>query len=436
MNISQRIRQKLQFFPKAHLIVFASLILLLILGQCSQSSHESRKTIKLDLSKHQAITEKQEKESPQTQIDNLEWHKETVKSGDSLSKIFKRQGLSSTVLHQVMSTAEHAKDLLKIYPGHELRFGFNKKGQLQQLEYITSKLQTLTIEREDDENFNGILHIRQAEVRIVYRQAIITDSLSMAAQNANIPLGTTLQLANILSGVVDFIFDVRKNDSFDILYEEKYLDGEKIATGNILAASYTNEGETYTAFRYEYEDGRSGYYSPKGISMRKPFLRAPLDFTRVSSGFNLRRRHPIHKKIKAHRGIDYVAPRGTPIYAVADGRVRRSGFSKANGNYVFLTHPGNYETKYLHLQRRYVKTGQKVKQRDTIGTLGSTGYSTGPHLHYEFLVNGVHRNPKTIFRKLPSASPIPKPELARFQQQIKYIQLQYENHQQAVQKEQ
>ena len=161
--------------------------------------------------------------------------------------------------------------------------------------------------------------------------------------------------------------------------------------------------------------------------MRKPFLRTPLDSFRISSGFNLKRRHPIHKKIRAHRGIDYAAPRGTPIFTVADGRVKRSGYGKANGNYVFISHPGGYETKYLHLQERKVKTGQKVKQKQVIGTLGSTGYSTGPHLHYEFLVNGVHRNPKTIFNKLPSADPVPPSDQARFQEQIKPIKLQYQN---------
>ena len=151
-----------------------------------------------------------------------------------------------------------------------------------------------------------------------------------------------MQMANVLGGVVDFIYDVRKGDSFDLLYEEEYLDGQKIGNGSLLTASYTNQGQTYIAYRYEFEDGRSGYFSPDGISMRKPFLRTPVDFTRISSGFNLRRKHPIHKKIRAHRGIDYAAPTGTPIFSAGDGRVTRAGYSKANGNYVIIKHGENY----------------------------------------------------------------------------------------------
>ena len=146
--------------------------------------------------------------------------------------------------------------------------------------------------------------------------------------------------------------------------------------------------------------------------MRKAFLRTPLDIFRISSGFNLRRKHPIHKKIKAHRGVDYAAPTGTPVYASGDGRVIEAGFTKANGNYVFIQHGQTYTTKYIHLHRKKVRTGQTVKQRQVIGTVGATGYATGPHLHYEFLVNGVHRNPRTV--SLPKANPIPVAEKPRF----------------------
>ena len=151
--------------------------------------------------------------------------------------------------------------------------------------------------------------------------------------------------------------------------------------------------------------------------MRKTFLRTPLDIFRITSGFNLRRKHPIHKKIKAHRGVDYAAPRGTPVYAAGKGKVAASGFSKANGNYVFLQHGQTYMTKYLHLHERKVRVGQTVSQRMMIGTVGSTGYSTGPHLHYEFLVHGVHQNPRTV--KLPQADPIDAKERERFEQTTK-----------------
>jgi len=164
--------------------------------------------------------------------------------------------------------------------------------------------------------------------------------------------------------------------------------------------------------RYTNSEGRSNYYTPEGRSMRKAFLRTPLDIFRISSGFNLRRKHPIHKKIKAHRGVDYAAPRGTPVYSAGDGKVIAAGYSKANGNYVFVQHGQTYTTKYLHLNRKKVRKGQTVRQRQLIGTVGSTGYATGPHLHYEFLVNGVHRNPRTV--KLPQSQPIAKAEKAAF----------------------
>lgn len=165
--------------------------------------------------------------------------------------------------------------------------------------------------------------------------------------------------------------------------------------------------------------------------MRKAFLRAPLDFTRVSSSFNMKRLHPVFKTLRPHRGIDYAAQRGTPVYAAGDGKVTASGYSKANGNYVFIQHGQRYTTKYLHLNKRSVKTGQTVRQRQVIGTVGSTGYATGPHLHYEFLVNGVHRNPRTV--PLPKALPIDKAERAAFETATVALMDQLASHQQSTQ---
>ncbi|MEZ0151677.1 MAG: peptidoglycan DD-metalloendopeptidase family protein, partial [Candidatus Reddybacter sp.] len=218
--------------------------------------------------------------------------------------------------------------------------------------------------------------------------------------------------ANIFGWDIDFALDIRKGDEFSVLYDEKFLDGEKVGSGDILAATFSNHGATFNAVRYIEQDGSINYYTPDGKPMRKAFLRAPLDFTRISSNFSLRRKHPVHKRIKAHRGVDYAAPRGTPVYAAGDGRVVASGYSKANGNYVFLQHGGKYVTKYLHLTKRLTSKGKHVSQGKTIGTVGSTGYATGPHLHYEFLVNGVHRNPRTV--KLPDAKTIAKNQRNEF----------------------
>jgi murein DD-endopeptidase MepM/ murein hydrolase activator NlpD len=227
-----------------------------------------------------------------------------------------------------------------------------------------------------------------------------------------------MEMANIFGGVIDFVGDPRKGDTMHLVFEELYLDGGKFQDGDIIAASYTNQGKTYTAYRYTDSNGDVGYYNEEGVSMRKAFLLAPVDFTRISSNFNPRRIHPIYKTARPHRGTDYAAPTGTPVYAAGDGRVIGAGYGRANGNYVFIQHGEQFVTRYLHLHKRKVKQGQRVAQGQVIGTVGSTGAATGPHLHYEFLMNGVHRNPRTIHKQLPKAKSLPAAELPTFQQAI------------------
>jgi murein DD-endopeptidase MepM/ murein hydrolase activator NlpD len=235
-----------------------------------------------------------------------------------------------------------------------------------------------------------------------------------------------MELAGIFGWDIDFILDIRSGDQFTVIYEEMYVEGEKHANGDILVAEFVNQGKSYRAVRYEDQDGNAEYFSPDGYSMRKAFLRAPLDFSYVSSHFNPKRFHPVLKRVKAHRGIDYAAPIGTPIKAAGDGKVIRSAYDKLNGHHVFIQHGQKYTTKYLHLNKRRVKNGQRVKQGQIIGTLGRTGRVTGAHLHYEFLVNGVHRNPKTV--KLPDAEPIAKRERARFYESTKPLLAQLDKH--------
>lgn len=426
MSAFKDIRHSLNFFPRQHMIVLGALLTLLLVSQLLLQEPVERQRLTLDIPS--------EKLAPPTPaIETLSatqgwrWKETEVRSGDNLSLIFKRMGVSATVLHYVMQSGSKAEDLQKLKPGQIFRFAFDDNNTLMALQFSPSQLETYEVLRQDGNDYEISHNIRQPEIRLIYKQGAISGSLSIDAQKADIPQGIIMNFANIFGGVIDFIFEPRKGDTFDVLYEEHFLDGKKIGTGNILVASYTNSSETQRAFRYEFEDGRSSYFNEKGISMRKPFLRAPLDVFRISSGFNLRRKHPIHKKIKAHRGTDYAAPTGTPVFAAGDGRVLRSGFSRANGNYVFIKHGEQYITKYLHLHKRYVRTGQRVKQRETIGSVGSTGYSTGPHLHYEFLVNGVHRNPRTILKKLPSALPIPKTEKQRFKEQLAVLEKQYQN---------
>ncbi|MCY4045102.1 MAG: peptidoglycan DD-metalloendopeptidase family protein [Cellvibrionales bacterium] len=422
---TNQLSEELKLFPFKHLLVLASLLLFIVLIALVEITQHNTKVLLPVAIQGKPIFET----TPQvpSTSDAIDWKETKVRSGDNLAKIFGRVNLSETLLANLLNDAPDKKLLTKLMPGETFRFGFKDKS-LQTVEYIQSPLQKLTISvKENNFNFENI--IREPDVRLTYKSADVTDSLFLSAIRADINDNLTMAIADIFSGVIDFALDVRPNDKLDVLYETLYLDDKIIGLGNIVATSYTNDGETHTAYRYTLSSGKSGYFDSEGNSMRKPFLRAPLDFTRISSNFNLKRKHPIHKKIKAHRGTDYAAPTGTPVFAAGDGRVTRAGYTKANGNYVIIQHGQSYTTKYLHLHKRHVKRGQKVSQRQIIGTVGSTGYATGPHLHYEFLMHGVHRNPRTIINKLPSADPIPKKEMPEFLESIKAVQLQYSNYQ-------
>lgn len=345
------------------------------------------------------------------------WHDQTVKAGDNLSLIFKRAGFDTSDVHQLVTTAPDGKALAKIYPGQVISFQTGASGELAAVRHVISALETVVYRREADA-FDTERVIRQPEARETWTTGEITSSLFMAGQKAGLSQLKIMELAGIFGGVIDFVQDPRKGDTIHVVYEELYLDGEKYRDGDIIAASFVNRGKTYNAYRYQDSHGDIGYFNEDGVSMRKAFLLAPVDFTRISSNFNLRRLHPIYKTNRPHRGTDYAAPTGTPVYAAGDGRVIKAGYSRPNGNYVFIQHGDRYVTKYLHLHKRKVKPGQRVAQSDVIGTVGSTGAATGPHLHYEFLVNGVHRNPRTIHKQLPKAKTLVAAELPRFRQAI------------------
>lgn len=342
------------------------------------------------------------------------WIEQTVRTGDNLSVIFKRAGFQTKDVYSIVSQAEEGKSLERIFPGQTLAFQATDSGELHAVKHIRSALETVTYTRSD-EGFTSAIATQAPTAKMAWASGTITTSLFMAGQEAGLSQNTIMELANIFGGVIDFVLDPRKGDTIHLIYEDLYLNGEKYKDGAILAASFTNKGETFNAYRYTDANGDVGYYNEDGVSMRKAFLMAPVDFTRISSNFNMRRLHPIYKTTRPHRGTDYAAPRGTPVYAAGDGRVTKAGYSHSNGNYVFIQHGEQYVTKYLHLHKRKVKQGQRVSQSQVIGTVGSTGAATGPHLHYEFLVNGVHRNPRTIHKQLPKAKSLPEEELAQFQ---------------------
>lgn len=346
----------------------------------------------------------------------LPWQEQTVRNGDNLSLIFSRAGFSDRDVYEV-TRADGGKALRRIHPGQVIAFRTAADGSLDQVKYIESRLRWTTFTRRDG-NYISEVTERETELREQTASLTIESSLFIAGEKAGLSGKTIMDLATIFGGVIDFALDPRVGDTIELVYDEQYLDDEKYADGAIVAAAFTNRGETYQAFRYTDLEGDTSYYNELGVSMRKAFLKAPLDFTRVSSNFNPNRLHPIYKTKRPHRGTDYAASRGTPVYAAGDGKVIEAGYTRANGNYVFIQHGETFRTHYLHLHKLRAKRGQRVQQGDIIGTVGSTGAATGPHLHYEFLVNGVHRNPRTVHKLLPKARSLPKTELARFESHI------------------
>lgn len=345
------------------------------------------------------------------------WKTFTVNKGDNLSIMFSKAGFSDRDLYKVVRTAPDGEKLSKLYPNHTVSFLSSSKGYLIGIEHRRSKLESTEYWRVGD-SFESKDKIQIPKKEVTWTSAHIESSLFLAGQAAGLTHNSIMELANIFGGVIDFFLDPRKGDTIHLVYEELFLDGEKIGDGDIIAAAFYNRSKAYTAFLYTTSAGDVGYYNAKGVSMRKAFLLAPLDFTRISSNFNPKRLHPIYKTTRPHRGTDYAAPRGTPVFASGDGRVIESGYTKANGKYIFIRHGEQYVTKYLHLDRRKVRKGQKVVQSQVIGTVGSTGAATGPHLHYEFLMNGVHRNPRTIHKKLPKAKSLARKEMSGFRRSI------------------
>jgi len=343
------------------------------------------------------------------ELANLSWQTVKVRSGDSLALILKRLGFSAQTTYAV-STAKgkDSKLLKKLNVGDKLRVASNEEQQLAALEYPLSKTDTLFINLVGD-SYQSHMETKQVEIREGFSYGTITSSFWNAGVSAGLNDSQIINFANTFGWDIDFALDIREGDSFHVTFEKKYIEGEYIGTGNILAAEITNQGEVFQAIRFTDNE----YYSPDGKSMRKAFLRAPVNFKYISSSFKRNRRHPVTKRVQSHNGIDYAAKRGTPVVAAGNGKVTQAGYSKYNGYYVFIQHGNGIVTKYLHFYKRpSVKKGQRVKQNQTIGYVGATGLAAGPHLHYEFLLNGVHRNPRTV--KLPDAKPIAKKYKAEF----------------------
>jgi murein DD-endopeptidase MepM/ murein hydrolase activator NlpD len=344
------------------------------------------------------------------------WIEHRVSAGESLSRIFKGLGLSASLLHRIVHCDAKAQSLADIRPGQTLKMRLDDQQGLRKLVLVRSPVSSLRIQG-DGESFHAEEIQREAEGRITRVTGVIEDSLYTSAQEAGLSDKIIMELAAIFGWDIDFALEIRSGDQFRVVYREDYLDGEKLGDGPILAAEFINRGRSVRAVRYEKDNGEADYYSPDGKSMRKAFLRSPVDFRRISSRFQTERYHPILGKRRPHRGVDYAAATGTPVRASGDGKIVHQGTKGGYGKTVVIKHGEQYTTLYAHLSayRRGLSAGSRVKQGQVIGYVGQTGLATGPHLHYEFRVNGIHRNPLTV--KLPEAEPIAEAYRADFEQQ-------------------
>ncbi len=349
-----------------------------------------------------------------TNSEETAWKQYTVKSGDNLAKIFKRLEYSPTTLHNIIKLGGKANALKNIKPGQTLRFAQNSNAECISLEYDIDRIKTLKIKTSGN-GFTALISEKPVEISHATASAEIQNSLFYDAKQAGISDKTIMELANIFGWDIDFSQGLRQGDSFTLLYESKFIDGKRIENGHILAAEFINRGDKYQAIRFADKNGDAEYFSPDGKSMRKTFLRNPIDFARVSSHFNLRRKHPVLNRIRAHKGVDYAASTGTPIKSTGDGKVIFRGVKGGYGRVVIVQHGQKYSSLYAHMSKygRY-KKGSRIKQGQTLGYVGMSGLATGPHLHYELRINGVHRNPLTA--KFPAAKPIDKNLLAKFKQ--------------------
>ena len=342
-----------------------------------------------------------------------------IKAGDTLEELFIENNLNIGHLFQIMSSNSAEQYLKYLRPGDTIVIN-HINGEVINLTRNLNLKKALFIQR-DAENFNSSIIDRDIQIRKKFGYGNIKTSLFESAIENGLTEKLIMNLTDILAWDIDFVYDVRIDDDFYILFEEIWQDDKYVTDGNIIALEFNNNGRKFQAIRYTNENGVPNYFTPDGNNMSKAFIRAPLDFTRVSSNFNPNRKHPILNTIRAHRGVDYAAPKGTKIKASGDGKIIFRGVKSGYGNVIILQHGDNITTLYAHMSgfNSAFKLGDRVKQNQVIGYVGSSGLATAPHLHYEYRVNGIHKNPRTV--KLPQAQPIKKEYVNDFLVQSKSI---------------
>ncbi|MEO7728154.1 MAG: peptidoglycan DD-metalloendopeptidase family protein [Burkholderiales bacterium] len=342
---------------------------------------------------------------------------ERIQRGDTVASLLARLQIVDPEATQVLRNNKQAQALYQLIPGKTVRAAADSSGKLVSLRYLNAG-NLVSVDRTNDALVVK-QELAQLERRVLMKSAEIRSSLFGATDAAGLSDAVAMQIADIFSTDIDFHRDLRKGDRFSVVYEVFYDRGESVKSGRVLAAEFINQGKTYTAVYFNYADNEGGYYTADGKNLRKQFLRSPLEFSRITSGFTNARFHPVLQTWRAHKGIDYGAPTGTRVKATADGVVDSAGRQGGYGNVVVLRHQAKYTTWYGHLSAisKGLRKGKRVAQGEVIGLVGATGLATGPHLHYEFRINDVHQNPLHV--AMPAAPPI-SPELRpRFEQTAK-----------------
>jgi murein DD-endopeptidase MepM/ murein hydrolase activator NlpD len=341
------------------------------------------------------------------------WREERVERGDTIGSLLARAAVDDAAALAYLSTNPAARPLYRLRPGRPVRIATDDHGRMLALRFLAGDGDVLEITRRGNA-FAATSAPPIPDVRLTLRAGQIRSSLFVAADEIGLPDAVTLALADIFAGDVDFYHDLRAGDRFSVLFETRYVDGEPASVGRVLAAEFVNRGVTFRAFLWQAPDGSESYYAENGWSTRKAFLRSPMELSRITSGFTQARFHPILQTWRAHRGIDFAAPTGTPIRATGDGVIALAGQQEGYGNVLAIRHSGTYSTLYGHLSgfAARIRTGVRVRQGETIGYVGQTGWATGPHLHYEFRIAGEARDPLSL--ALPTALPVAAEDRARF----------------------
>ena len=409
-------------FPKKHIVTlslgFLGLIGVYVLGSKDLTEQNFKNELNKPL-KLSVLTEDSNIEVPFIEKERL------IKRNDSLFAILNQLGVPKEDIINLINSKKSSL-LSKIEVGDKIRIFVDSDGFLQKLFYVDDFEKGVLAERKNNE-FTISKYINEIEKVRVFKHVVIEDSMYMSGLREEIPDSVLMDLAYINGWDIDFTHDIQPGDNYSLIYEEIIVNGEKVVDGDILISEFNNKEKKFVAVRFNIDRDNAEYFNPDGENVKKAFLRSPVEISYISSKYNLKRRHPVLHTIRAHRGVDYAANTGSPVRATGDGTVSFAQYNGGCGNEVKIKHSEDYETRYCHLDRfnPRTKVGRKVKQGQTIGYVGSTGLATGPHLHYEFHVNGKHTDPLKV--RFPNASPIESSQLTAYKTKFKSLQKELNN---------